>query len=251
MNKGLIIGAIVIIALLAVGGWWWMMYGANANVADINSNQNTNTGSTAKGTVYFNFKDAALNMGTVSAVNMTVDKVYVHSATEGWVTVASNPQTFSLLAIKESGKAALMAKVDLPAGTYDQVWFHVTALSVTETGKTAKPATLPATDFKMQGVVKVLANTISTATFDILADQSIYKTDKGEFIFMPVVQFESRSKATVNLDSNNMVDITAGNVDASTSSGMDINGEVKANFKVDLTQKLEIKEGVISLKAVI
>ena len=251
-NKGLIIGIIVVVVAALIGGWWWMMSGANTGQISNNTNQTgTQNTNNAEGTLYVNFTDAAVNMGNVSTVNMTVDKVYVHSQTQGWVTVSTTPQTFSLLALKAAGKTAVMAKTNVKADTYDQVWFHMTAVAITETGKTAKQATLPSADFKMAGAVKVVNGASSTATLDVLADQSIYKTDKGEFIFAPVVEFEGRQSATVNVDADNMATITNGMVNSNTTAGMDINGEVKANFKLDLNSKIEINGGVISVKSVI
>lgn len=252
MNKGLLIGIIVVIAVLVVLGMWWMIYGANNQAVNPNPASNTNNNQAAtKGTLYVNFTDAAVNMGTISQVNMTVDRVYAHSQAQGWVTLSTVPQTFSLLELKVANKTALMVKADVKADTYDQVWFHMSAVGITETGKATKQATLPSGDFKMAGVVKVVAGQSSTATLDVLADQSIYKTDKGEFIFAPVVAFEGRQNATVNVDSNNIVTITGGTVDSVATAGMDINGEVKANFKLDLNSKLEINGGTISVKSVI
>jgi len=249
MNKGLIIGIIVILAIVGIGIWSFLTYGMDGQTGLTGINQNTNQkGNVAKGTLYFSFKDAAVNMANVSAVTMTVDKAYVHSQSQGWVTLSSNPQTFRLLELKESGKAALMVKADVKPDTYDQMWFHISNVMVTETGKTAKQAMVPGSDFKMQGVVKVAADGASIVTLDILADQSLSKTAKGEFIFAPVVNFEGRSNAVVNMGIDNMITIVSGTVDSSTSAGMDINGEVKANFKVDLKANLQIDNGLIIIK---
>lgn len=241
-----IVGVAVIVLL--VGGWFaysnWS--GDSMTNSDLD-NQNGDVNQTqTKGSLYITMTDAAANMNAVTAVNMTVDKVYIHNQTDGWVAVSQTPQTFDLLALHASGSQKLVAKVDATTGTYDQIWFHMTNVAVTESGK-VKTATLPSGDFKMTGTIKVVADAASSAKIDVLADKSLYKTAKGEFIFAPVVNFESRSSATANVDSNNIVTVTGGVVESTTTAGMDFDGSVKANFKLDLNANVQINGGVISL----
>ena len=241
-NKALVIGAIVAVAL-AAGAWGVII---NGNVAYFNNQNNNQNQDSQHGTLYMSITDDGINMGNVSAVTMTVDKVYIHSQAQGWVDVSySSPQTFSLLELKASEKSKLMAKAVVFADTYDQVWFHVANVAVTESGQ-VKTAAMPSNDVKMNVAVKVMGNTDSTADVDIMADQSLHKDANGQFIFAPVVKFESRSNASVNIDANNLLTISGGSIDSSVNSGMDANGEVKANFKLDSEQKLEIKNNIIN-----
>ncbi len=247
MSKGVVTAIIIIVFILLIGGGWLLLSGNHNQAGQYSSMNNPSNGASANGTIYMSFKDAAVNMGNVSAVDMTVDKIYVHSESQGWVTVSTNPQTFSLLNLKASGAAQLMATATVAADTYDQAWFHISGATVTETGKTAKAAALPSGDFKMAGTLKVTGGTSSVATFDVLADQSLHKTSKSEFVFAPVVNFESRENAMVGVNSYNILTITGGTVDSNTSAGMDSNGEVKANFKLDANVNLQINGGVINV----
>jgi len=246
-TKALIIGGIV--AVLLVGGLWVL---SNTELFSGTENPSQNNGTILqnnkeKGTLVLSITDAAVDMGTISAVSMTIDKVYVHSKAQGWVTVLKAPQSFSLLTLKSSGRAALLAKIDIAADTYDQAWLHISNVTITEAGK-VKEALLPSNDFKMEGSIKVENNTNSIAKFDILADQSIHKTSKGEFVFAPVIKFESRINATISFDSNNFVTISDGNLVSSTTAGMNVDGQVKTNFQLDPKKELEIKNGVIEIK---
>ncbi len=240
-NRTTLIGAIVVIAVLLIAGWFW--YGWNGSGTGTENGQNPN----AKGTLYFAVKDAAADMRNITAVQMTLDKVYVHSQTQGWVLVSDDPQTFSLLELKESGKAALLAKANVVADTYDQVWFHMADVKVTQSGK-VKTATLPSNDFKLNSKVTVTADGNSTATLDIFADQSIYQTSGGEVVFAPVVNFESRNGTSVTVDASNMVTATSGTVDANINAGMDVSGEVKNDFRIDTNSNLQINGGVINIQ---
>ena len=241
MNKGIVIGVAVVVVAVIVGGVWWLA--AVNSPAGQNAKNNLTTG-----TIYASFTDAAANMGNVTAVDMTVDKFYLHSQTQGWVTVSSSPQTFSLLALNASNQSQLMGQANVPVDTYDQVWFHASGVVITETGKAPVNAVLPSGDFKMVGIVKVNKGGVSTVNLDVFADQSLHKTDKGVYVFAPVVNFESRENPTVAVNANNIITIADGLVDSNTSAGMDIDGQVKSDFKLSNSSVLQINNGVINIK---
>lgn len=243
MDKGLVIGIIVVILLLLTG---WALYAYYYTATNPANEQEQETTQGAKGTLYFSVTDAAVNMQNISAVSMTVDKAYAHSATQGWVQVASNPQTFDLLKLKADGKAEMYARMDVVAGAYDQVWFHITNVTVTESGK-AKTAALPSGDVKVTANVKVQEGRNSVVKLDVFADQSLHKTSKGEFIFAPTVNVESKSDVSVNVNSANAITVSGGAVDANVNAGMDVDGTVKVNFKLDLNANLQIDNGAIKL----
>jgi len=243
MNRGIIIGAVVVV-VLALGGWYLLN---NMPVNTSSNGENQNNGSQANGTIILSVTDAAANMGTITNVDMSVDRVYLHSAAQGWVLVSQSAQTFSLLDLKSEGQLALLANIDVAVDTYDQVWLHITGVKVTQAGKVID-ATMPTGDFKVSGVMKVYENTTSTATIDVLADESLFVTDTKAIVFAPVVKFESRSNATATVDANNMVVISGGTIDASVNAGMDVSGEVKTNFKIDADSVLQINDGVLEIK---
>lgn len=243
MNKGIIITAVGIV-VVALGAWAWFNY---MPLATPNGGQQNTDGGQTTGNVTLTITDAAANMGTITKVDMSVDRVYLHSASQGWVLVSQKAQTFSLLDLKAKSQLALLAQTDVAADTYDQVWLHITDVKVTQSG-TVKTATLPSNDFKMSGVIKVNANAIATVVLDVLADQSLYITDAKAVIFAPVVKLESRSNAQASVDSDSMVTISGGTVDTSTTAGMDVNGEVKTNFTIDAEAVLQVKDGVLEIK---
>lgn len=254
MNKNAIIGIVVLIAL--VGGFLILTnsnyFGAGTGGEPYGNGTPTGDESGsgdkmgAKGTVYFSITDAAADMGAVSSIKMTVDKVEMHSNAEGWVTVSESPKTFDLLELKSLGRTELLAKADVVADSYDQIRLHMAEITVTESGQT-RVAKLPSNELKINGEVKVEGGAESSAKIDVLASESLHKTGKGEFIFAPVLKFESRSRTSVEVSSGNSVTISGGDTDHDTSFGTDINGEVKENFKLDIKANLELDGGIIKL----
>ncbi len=247
MNKGILTGLVVVLVVVVAGVGWALYANMHANSQNGQYGATQNTTAPNQGKVYVGVTDAAANMGAVTAVNMTVDKVYLHSQAQGWVTVSSTPQTVDLLALHSAKSTALLAQTNVAADTYDQIWFHVASVKVTESGK-VKTATLPSNDFKMNTAIVVAENAATSAKADVLADQSLHETSSGEVVFAPVVTFESRSNAAVTVDANNMENISGGTVDSSTTAGMDIDGTVKTNFKLDANTNLQINNGIINIK---
>jgi len=247
MDKTLIIVIVIVLALLGIGTYYVFVTNSASTVSQMENNSN-NTQNQAKGTLYFTVTDAAADMQNVTAVNATIDKVEVFSNIQGWVTVSTTPKTFSLLELKAKSQAELLAKADVDADTYSQVRLHVARILVTESGE-VKEAKMPSSELKINTRVMVNGNTDSVARFDIMADKSMHKTGKGEFIFAPVIKFDSSSDATVNIDSNNVVNVTGGKIDASVNVGMNVDGEMKSDFMLDSKLDIKINSGVIELNA--
>ncbi len=219
-----------------------------ANISDGNATSTAvGDNGAAKGKVVFSITDAAASMQGVTDVRMTVDKIEMHSAAEGWVTVSNDTKTFNLLVLKANGTAQLATETNVAVGTYDQIRVHVQKIVVVKNGTSAE-ATLPSHELKLNGNFIVTANTTESIKLDVIADQSLHVTGKGKFIFAPVIKLESRSNATVQVGSDGSVTISGGKVNSNTMAGMDLKGEEKEGFQLDANSNLDINnEGAIEL----
>ncbi|MBI4225050.1 MAG: DUF4382 domain-containing protein [Candidatus Sungbacteria bacterium] len=202
-----------------------------------------------QGRVVFMVKDAVTgSMQEVSAVLITVDKVEVQSATQGWITVSTAQKQYDLLKLKQSGSAALLADVNLPADIYNQIRLNIRTVEV-RTSNTMQEAKLPSHTLKIIGNITVGAGKTSTVTIDFLADKSLHLTGNGTFIMAPVVKFESRTGANAEVKADESVAVSGGRVDTERESGMDEKGEMRANFElkgnldIDASNVIRIKSG--------
>jgi hypothetical protein len=245
-----IITVIVVAVVLLILGWllyaYWPIgasqYGAVQNQT-AGSQQNS-----SQGTVYLSVTDAAADMGSVSEVAMTIDKAYVHSQSRGWVAVLQDPQTFKLLSLNASGQAQLLAQAQVPADTYDQIWLHMSKVTVTDSGS-AKTAVLPSGDIKVNTAMHVSSGQASEAAVDVMANQSLHKTSQGEFVFAPVLTVESRNNADVSVGQDSAVSVSGGTVESNISAGMDVSGEVKNDFKLPSDAVLNVgADGGVMIK---
>jgi len=197
-----------------------------------------------KGRVVFTMADAAADMGAVSSVKVTVDKVSVHSESKGWVDVSTSPKTYDLLKLKASGENALLADVQLDNGTYQQMRLHISKVIVTDASGDHE-AKLPSGEVKIVGGLTVEPNSTSTATFDFIADESLHVTGNGQYVMAPVIQVETRDDADVEVESDGNVQISGGKVKTNTKVGMDIKGNVGVGLGIPASANLTIDGGVI------
>ena len=92
-------------------------------------------------------------------------------------------------------------------------------------------------------------NTNSAAQFNVMGVKSLHKTDKGEFVFTPVITFDSRVNATVQVGSNNVTMVSFGETNASVNAGMDINGQIKTDFMVNPAANITVTNGIIQINS--
>ncbi|MEX1027120.1 MAG: DUF4382 domain-containing protein [Candidatus Paceibacterota bacterium] len=224
MNKAITIIAVLAIVFLA----GILLFGPDADDA-------------TRGTVYFSVTDVAADMGNVSEVTMTTDRVELHSATEGWVTASTNSERFDLLALNASGENKLWAQANVAEGAYDQVRVTIDRIEVTTDDGETTEARLPSNQVTIDGAVSVNATATTSVLFDVKANQSLHLAADSSFVFAPVVEMESRSGAEVTVDANSgIVAISGGTIDANVTVGVDLAGESRVNFTLDADQAIEI-----------
>jgi hypothetical protein len=202
-----------------------------------------------KGRAVFTMTDAAADMGAVSSVKVTVDKVSVHSAAKGWVDVSTSPVTLDLMELKRlsaESKQALLADAQLDSGNYEQVRLEISKVVVTD-AQGDHEAKLPSGELKIIGNLSVQSNSTSVAAFDFIADESLHVTGKGEYILAPVVKLETRDDAEAQVQSDGHVVVTGGNVRTSINVGMDEKGNVGVGLRIPANANLSISGGVISI----
>lgn len=241
INKSIIV-IVIILAIVMLGVGAVYLYDKQMPSQNTNTTQPSGT----QGQIIFGIKDAAASMGNVSAVWIIMNNVQLHSQSQGWVTVSNDTKQYELLALKQSGNIAALATANVNADAYDQMRLTIIKVIAVENGA-QKEVKLPSGDLKIMGQLNVSAQKQSTAVIDFMADESLHKTGAGKFIFTPVIKVETRSNATVQVDSNNNMNISGGEIDTSLNLGMDLNGQIKSNFMVDSDAKLDIVGNAIQI----
>jgi len=227
-----IVLAIVAIAVVAVAVYYM-------------SSSSTSSGD---GRIVVAMTDAAADMGSVTQVLVTVDQVRAHSTADSWVTVSSSSQTYDLLQLKANGELALVADANVTNGTYDQFRLRISKVIVVDSNGSHE-AKLPSSELKVYTNLTVNADSTTTATFDFIADESLHVTGNGLYILAPVIQFEGREDADVDIDSDDKVEINGGSVKSQARVGMDINGNVGEGLEISDDLDLDIDaSGLIKAK---
>lgn len=219
MNNKVVIGIVAL--LVIIGGVYFLSKKSSAPAPYSQS---------GKGRVVVAIKDAAQNMGTISSVVVTVNKVQLGSEENGWITVSTATKNYDLIALKQSNITSLYGDATVPAGTYNQIRLDISKVVITDNG-VAHDAKLPSGVLKIDGNFVVKDGQTSTVVFDFKADKSIHITGNGKYIFAPVINLEVKGDVKVDINEKDEVESAEGDKEIDEDFGMDEKGEVKVNFE--------------------
>ena len=195
-------------------------------------------------TTYFAVTDAAVDMETVSAVEVTFSELSVHQQGGAWMNVEIEQTTFDLMELEAESALALLAQAELESGTYDMVRLQVDQVTVTDDNG-SNEAFVPSGRLQMNTQLVVEEGETSTATFDFRLNESLHITEEGQYILTPVVAVETRSGADASVDARNRVNIRAGTVRANQTLGMGVDGEMREGVQVTPGANVTFSDGNI------
>lgn len=141
-----------------------------------------------------------------------------------------------------------MADVNLTQGRYEQVRLNVSRVVIADANGTHE-AKLPSGDLKVVGEFEVKPNSTATVSFDFLVNRSLHVTGNGTYIMAPVVHFETREDAEVEMHEDGEVEIRNGHIRANVTVGMDENGEVGEGHEISSDSDVEIENGHVRVRA--
>jgi hypothetical protein len=234
-SKGLIAG-VVLVAVVLIGGLW---FGNNRRDSEMNSN----------GNLYVGITDASADIENVNDINMKIRRVELRNSLGEWVTISANEKAYDLLGLKASEKTELYAKGVLAAGDYDRVRVTLGDVIVNTKAKGNVQAVLPASEVALNSHVSVRANQDSHLELDFLADKSLHAAVGGKYVFAPVVKQESRSNASVTLNSDNTLAVSGGSLDSTSQIGVDLNGTSRDNFVLSTDNSLAVQASAAGSEA--
>lgn len=220
-------------------------YGSTSVQTDVSAPAPEPAPTAAQGRAVFTVTDAATALTGVTAVQVTVDKLEAHSATQGWVTVSTEPKTYDLLQLKATSSSALLADAQLAADTYDQVRLNISNVTLTANGK-AQQVKLPSNTLKIVGSLTVSAGQTATASLDFMVDKSLHVTSDGKYILAPVVRLLTKTGATVQVGADDKVEVQDGKTESDETAGMDETGEMKSDFQLQGNLDLDA-EGMVKI----
>lgn len=223
-----------LIIIISVG---LIISGCNATDKNVSPSEN--------GRLVMTITDAAANMGSISELRITVDKIEAHSKTEGWIVIESGEQTYNLLELKSQNKAELLADSEVKVDEYNEIRFNIKEAVVVDSNGEHK-AKVPSNQYKININSKVEKGQSSTIEVDILADESLHVTGNGEYIMAPVAKVETKSNSNIQILSDNSVIVKGGETTSKTTVGMDINGNIGVGLKIPADVKLEVNTKIPS-----
>jgi len=233
---GKILGIIGVLAVLAI-----VIYVVSVTIPESGNVSEKN------GRVVFAVTDDTAELETISAVNLTVDRVQIHSSAKGWVIITEKDVVCDLLELKATGAAKLLADVQLEEGSYDQIRLDVKNVAVVD-AKGQSEAKLPSDVLTINANAEVTADKTSSVVIDFKAAESLHVTGKGEYVMFPVLKVETRNEVAASINAAENVVISGGKVTEQTNAGMDINGDIKINLKIPANAVIKIEGNLIKIE---
>src|SRR3989338_1260571 len=200
------------------------------------------------GRVVIGITDAKKDLNNVTSILLTVTRVEVRDSNAGlWNTISSSVQTFDLIALSADSSIALMADVNVMAGTYDQIRLSVSDVNLTVDNQ-AKTAKLPSNVLRIDANLEVDQNETASAVLDFTADDSLHVTGNGKYILAPVILFETKSEVDVSVTQGQKVILVGGITTTKHAVGMNEDGEMGVDMRIGPQVILEIGvDGIISI----
>ncbi len=149
------------------------------------SSDSDNAGN-GSGTFRVALADAPPSSGSVSAVNITIDRVEAN-VDGAWTPITSVPQSFNLLDLVKN--EAILGSSQLPAGRYTQVRLFPSAATVTDAAGT-NPVVIPSgvqTGVKINVNYDISPNQVTTVLLDFNVAKSLVRQGNGRYLLQPVI----------------------------------------------------------------
>ena len=192
---------------------------------------NYTTSMAQQGRFVVTLADAATDLNGVSQINVTIDSVRAQNDANGWVTLSSTQRTIDLLQLRAEGNQVVIADLNVPAGTYNQIELNISKVIVVD-AQGSHEAKLPSGKIRMNMNTDLNKGSTNTIRIDVLADESLHITGNGLYILAPVIHLQTRENVQVNIDSEMHATINGGQLKDDTEVGMDEEGRVGVGVKI-------------------
>lgn len=150
------------------------------------SSSNGSSSSSGSGTFRVALVDAPPSTGSVSALNITIERVEAN-VNGTWTPITTVPQSFNLLDLVRN--EAILGSVQLPAGHYTQVRLFPSAATLTDATGT-QSVTIPSavqTGVKVNVDYDIGPNQITTVLLDFNVGKSLIRQGNGQYRLQPVI----------------------------------------------------------------
>jgi hypothetical protein len=227
-HTGIIIAVVALIVIMIL---LLMFYGAAA-------------ATTANAKIAFTISDAPTPLGAVSALNMRILNISVHSNTTGkWYYIpVSTSGTYNLVTLNNI--YAIVGNATLPTGNYDEVVIKVGSVAATMNGNTTA-VVLPSSTLKIFLSFKMFgtpgASSTNWVNLDVNTSKSLHATGNGRIIMLPVIQVTARQNAVLSVQPDNTASVTLwGTPPVTEDYGMNVDGTMQANLAVPQNANLTV-----------
>src|SRR3989338_2201069 len=186
--------------------------------------------------------------GIVSFIIETANgTIEIRNINGEWVTLTSIPERFDLLQFP--GEFQMMISKDVPPGRYDKLRIDLEKVEIVTNDKQYN-AIMPTKELIFDIDMVVERNKKSVVELKIDLANSLHLTEDDEIIFTPVVDVKSKKNAQIQVidQAKKLVKTLGATTVENAKVGMDLDGSMKKDFKLDKNKQLTIKNNKVVVK---
>lgn len=236
MSKTLLI-TILIPTVLIIGGLGWYFNTQQTGERTLEQK---------RGRVFFGVTDTTAPLEHIHSVMLTVEEVQIHGKNAGWIMISQDQKQYNLLELKEKNLIQILADVNLPEGSYDQMRILARSVVVTPKDTEPKEAQMLSKELRLPLEFQVKGGETSSIVVDYLVDKTLHITESGTYAFFPAVDLEIRSNPTVLLSGKDLA-ITNGKIETEQTFGMDEKGEMRLDTLIDTKAKIIVMGNILKI----
>lgn len=199
------------------------------------------------GRVVFAITDKTAELETIRSLFVTITKAQIFETKQGWITVPGSSKKFDLLELKNSNDLGYLGELLLTQNTYTKMALSISEVSVAFNDGTTGTVKIPSNTLIFIRPFDIKKGETYSVTFDILADKSLYQTNTGELLLLPVIKMSTGVYVRATILPNNKVRLSGSIGGTAATIGMNENGDIIENFMLLPTTVISYTGSVITL----
>ncbi len=190
------------------------------------------------GTTWVSISDSP-GLANLSALYITITGIDLHRTSGIWYNSSIIPKTFDLVKLRNI--SALLAGINIPNGTYNQVVLRIGNVSGVVNGTNA-PVYIPSDRLFLPMKFNISNSTVNWINFDFDIADSIHFAGNS-LVMMPVVRVNLDRGSNITIGENDILEVKHRGIEENVGDfGMDENGTMRPGFMIGGNEAIAINE---------
>lgn len=238
-NKGIVFAMFLFCVLLITVGCTQTQQGIQATntnnnnqVTQPNNNEQIQTDTQVNnnavlpgiGTIVFSVSDQSTNAGNLNNIIFSISSLYVHSKTNGWVSIPASSHIYDLIQLRKTGNISFFSNTSISSGDFDMIKFNIGSMKIYDAnGK--HDVIIPSALYQSNFDFTIQPNKVASINLGFMGTDSVHMTGDGRYVLTPIINIDAKSDSSISIDLEKNLKII-GTTTSSEKVGMGPDGTV-------------------------